>query len=136
MGRREVMSVPDTNPEVPLIASPHDLRVSLGEKVGESGIRAALETGESAFVHSFTTGSAVDGPGVRVVGWLTGCQFRCVYCHNPDTWKMTNGMPVTLARAVEVVKKYKHGLQTMKGGLTISGGEPLMQHRFVMKLFS
>jgi pyruvate formate lyase activating enzyme len=71
-----------------------------------------------------------------VVAWLTGCQFRCVYCHNPDTWKMSNGMPVTWSRAVEVVSKYRHGLQTMKGGLTISGGEPLMQHRFVLKVFA
>jgi pyruvate formate lyase activating enzyme len=55
------------NPEVPLIGSPYDLRVSLGEQVGETGIRAALESGESGFVHSFTTGSAVDGPGVRIV---------------------------------------------------------------------
>jgi pyruvate formate lyase activating enzyme len=122
--------------EVPLIASPYDLRVALGEKVGESGLRAAVESGETGFVHSFTTGSAVDGPGLRVVAWLTGCQFRCVYCHNPDTWKMTNGMPVTLARAVEVVSQYRHALSTMKGGLTISGGEPLMQHRFVIKLFT
>ncbi|HXJ55191.1 MAG TPA: pyruvate formate-lyase-activating protein [Verrucomicrobiae bacterium] len=129
------MSAAPSNPEVPLIASPYDLRVSLGEQVAETDIRAALETGECGFVHSFTTGSAVDGPGVRLVAWLTGCQFRCVYCHNPDTWKMTNGMPVTLARAVEVVSQYRHDLQTMKGGLTISGGEPLMQHRFVLKVF-
>jgi pyruvate formate lyase activating enzyme len=99
-------------------------------------IRTALETGEVGFVHSFTTGSAVDGPGVRIVAWLSGCQFRCVYCHNPDTWKMTNGMPVTLSRAVEVLSQYRHGLRTMKGGLTISGGEPLMQHRFVLKVFA
>jgi pyruvate formate lyase activating enzyme len=98
-------------------------------------MHAALESGECGFVHSFTTGSAVDGPGMRVVGWLAGCQFRCVYCHNPDTWKMTNGMPVTLARAVETVSKYRHDLSTMKGGLTISGGEPLVQHRFVLKVF-
>ena len=122
--------------EVPLIASPYDLRVALGEKVGESDLRAAVESGDCGFVHSFTTGSAVDGPGLRVVAWLTGCQFRCVYCHNPDTWKMTNGMPVTLARAVEVVSQYRHALSTMKGGLTISGGEPLMQHRFVIKVFT
>ena len=70
------------------------------------------------------------------MAWLTGCQFRCVFCHNPDTWKLTNGMPVTLARAVEVVGQYRHGLKVMKGGLTISGGEPLMQHRFVLKLFA
>jgi len=124
------------NPEVPLEGSPYDLRVSLGEKVGELDIRAALESGESGFVHSFTTGSAVDGPGVRIVAWLSGCQFRCVYCHNPDTWKMTNGMPVPLSRAVGQIQKYRHDLQIMKGGLTISGGEPLMQHRFVLKVFA
>jgi pyruvate formate lyase activating enzyme len=125
-----------SNTELPLIASAHELRVSLGEKVSEPDIRAALESGDSGFVHSFITGSAVDGPGVRIVAWLTGCQFRCVYCHNPDTWKMTNGMPVKLARAVEVLKQYRHGLGVMHGGLTISGGEPLMQHRFVLKVFA
>ena len=52
------------------------------------------------FLHSFTTGSAVDGPGVRVVAWTTGCMWRCLYCHNPDTWTMSNGMPVTVAQAV------------------------------------
>jgi pyruvate formate lyase activating enzyme len=130
------MSTNVSDPEVPLVASQYDLRVSLGERVGESGIRAALEKGDPGFVHSFTTGSTVDGPGVRVVGWLSGCQFRCVYCHNPDTWKITNGMPVTLSRAVEVIKQYRHGLATMKGGLTLSGGEPLFQHRFVLNVFS
>ncbi len=130
------MSATTETPDVPLIASQYDLRVSLGEKVGESGIKAALETGDCGFVHSFTTGSAVDGPGIRVVAWLAGCQLRCVYCHNPDTWKMINGMPVPVARAVEVVSQYRHSLQTMKGGLTISGGEPLMQHRFVLKVFA
>jgi pyruvate formate lyase activating enzyme len=130
------MELETANPDVPLIGSPYDLRLSLGEKAGETGIRAALESGDWGFIHSFQTGSAVDGPGMRIVGWLSGCQFRCVYCHNPDTWKMTNGMPVPLARAVEVVSQYRHGLRTMKGGLTISGGEPLMQHRFVLKLFA
>src|SRR5215510_151741 len=130
------MNTTATTPETPLEGSPYDLRVSLGERVTESDMRTAVESGECGFVHSFATGSAVDGPGVRIVAWLAGCQFRCVYCHNPDTWKMTNGMPVTLSRAVEVVSQYRHGLQTMKGGLTISGGEPLMQHRFVLKVFA
>jgi len=126
-----------TAPETPLLAAtPYDLRVGLGENVRESDMRAALETGDVGFVHSFTTGSAVDGPGIRVVGWMAGCQFRCLYCHNPDTWKMTNGMPVTAVRAAEVVGQYRHGLGTMKGGLTISGGEPLLQDRFVLKVFS
>jgi pyruvate formate lyase activating enzyme len=122
--------------DLPLVASPYDLRVALGEKVGETDIRSALDSGEWGFVHSFTTGSAVDGPGMRVVAWLSGCQFRCAFCHNPDTWKLSNGMPVTLARAVEVVGQYRHDLRTMKGGLTVSGGEPLVQHRFVLRLFA
>jgi pyruvate formate lyase activating enzyme len=126
---------PSTHPDVPLIGSPYDLRVSLGENATEPDIRTALETGEWGFVHSFMTGSAVDGPGVRVVAWLAGCQFRCVYCHNPDTWKMTNGMPVSVSRAIEVVSKYRHDLKITKGGLTISGGEPLVQHRFVLNVF-
>ena len=130
------MSADASNPETPLIGSPYELRVSLGEKVGESRIRAALDSGDWGFLHSFQTGSAVDGPGMRIVAWTSGCQFQCVFCHNPDTWKLTNGIPVTLARAVEVVNQYRHSLRTMKGGLTISGGEPLMQHRFVLKLFA
>jgi pyruvate formate lyase activating enzyme len=131
------MSAVAPNPEIPLLAaSPYDLRVSLGENVSEQDARAALKSGELGFVHSFTTGSAVDGPGVRVVAWLAGCQFKCAYCHNPDTWKMSNGIPVPISRAVEQVKKYRHDLQITKGGLTISGGEPLMQHRFVLKVFA
>ncbi len=130
------MELETANPDVPLLGSPYDLRVSLGEKAGEAGMRAALDSGDWGFIHSFQTGSAVDGPGMRLVAWVSGCQFRCVFCHNPDTWKMSNGMPVSLTRAVEVVSQYRHGLRTMKGGLTVSGGEALMQHRFVLKLFA
>src|ERR1700745_3804289 len=119
----------------PPIGSPFDLRVSVSEKVDETDVRSARERGDWAFIHSFTTGSAVDGPGVRLVAWLTGCQFRCVFCHNPDTWKLSNGMPVPLQRVVDVVNKYRNSLRITKGGLTISGGEPLLQYRFLAKLF-
>jgi pyruvate formate lyase activating enzyme len=115
-------------------SSPFELRVDLGKDVPESTVREALATGDMGFLHSFTTGSAVDGPGVRVVAWTAGCMWRCVYCHNPDTWTMRNGLPVTVARATDELRKYRHGLQVMKGGFTLSGGEPLMQHRFAMKL--
>ena len=122
---------------VPLEAkSPYELRVHLGEGVPEQSVRDALATGDMGFLHSYTTGSAVDGPGVRVVAWTTGCMWRCQYCHNPDTWTMTNGIPVTVARATEELRKYQSGLQIMSGGLTISGGEPLMQHRFVVNLLA
>jgi pyruvate formate lyase activating enzyme len=88
------------------------------------------------FLHSFTTGSTVDGPGVRVVVWTTGCNWHCLYCHNPDTWTMSNGIPVTLAHATEELGKYRYGLKIMSGGLTVSGGEPLLQDRFVVKLLA
>ena len=114
--------------------SPFELRVNLGEGVPESDVRSALATGDMGFLHSFTTGSAVDGPGIRVVAWTAGCMWRCLYCHNPDTWTMRNGIPVTIARATEELRKYRHGLRTMRGGFTLSGGEPLMQHRFALKL--
>jgi pyruvate formate lyase activating enzyme len=115
-------------------SSPYDLRVGQSSDVSESAAKRALATGDMGFIHSFTTGSAVDGPGIRVVAWTAGCQWRCLYCHNPDTWNMMNGMPVTLDRAIEALNKYRHGLNKMSGGLTISGGEPLMQHRFILKL--
>lgn len=116
--------------------SPFDLRVNLGRNVPEANVRIALATGDMGFLHSFTTGSTVDGPGVRMVAWTTGCQFRCLYCHNPDTWNMSNGIPVTLERATGELRKYRTGLKAMSGGFTLSGGEPLMQDRFAVRLLS
>src|SRR5262245_38066144 len=127
----------ETAAATPLVAkSPYELRVDLGKGVPESDVRTALATGDMGFLHSFTTGSAVDGPGIRVVAWTTGCQFRCLYCHNPDTWTMTNGIPVTVIKAAAELGKYRQGLKVMSGGFTLSGGEPLMQHRFAVKLFA
>ena len=116
--------------------SPFELRVNLGTGVPESDVRTALATGDMGFLHSFTTGATVDGPGVRVVAWTAGCMWRCQYCHNPDTWTMSNGMPVTVQNAATELRKYRQGLKIMGGGFTLSGGEPLMQHRFAAKLFS
>lgn len=116
--------------------SPFDLRVDLGKDVPETDVRTALAQGDMGFMHSFTTGSAVDGPGVRVVGWTTGCMWRCQYCHNPDTWTMRNGIPVSVAQALQELSKYRHGLKAMSGGLTLSGGEPLMQRHFVTKVLA
>src|SRR5574337_2168973 len=116
--------------------SPFELRGNWALKVPDADVRGALATGQMGFLHSFTTGSTVDGPGVRVVAWTTGCQFRCLYCHNPDTWTMTNGIPVTITRASAELRKYRTGLQVMSGGFTLSGGEPRMQDRFAVKLFT
>jgi pyruvate formate lyase activating enzyme len=124
-------------PSVALEAkSPYELRVHLGDAVPEQSVREALATGDMGFLHSYTTGSTVDGPGVRVVAWTTGCMWRCQYCHNPDTWTLTNGIPVAVTKAVEELGKYRHSLKLMGGGFTLSGGEPLMQDRFSAKLLA
>ncbi len=133
------MSTRKTRPasQTPLTArSPFELRVGLSAAFPEEAMRDALATGDVGFLHSFTTGSAVDGPGIRLVAWAAGCMWRCVYCHNPDTWSVRNGIPVPLERAVEELRKYKAGLHAMRGGFTLSGGEPLMQHRFAVRLFA
>jgi len=122
---------------VPLEAkSPFEMRVHLGDDVPDIDVRTALKTGDMGFLHSYTTGSAVDGPGLRVVAWTTACMFRCQFCHNPDTWTLSNGIPVTLERAIDGVRKYAEGLKRMHGGFTLSGGEPLMQDRFAARLLA
>src|SRR5262244_729269 len=131
------MSIAQQTQYPPLEAtSPFELRGTWTSKVSDDEVRAALASGDMGFLHSFTTGSAVDGPGIRVVAWTTGCQFRCLYCHNPDTWTLTNGIAITVARASDQLRKYRHGLKVMSGGFTLSGGEPLMQDRFAVKLLS
>jgi pyruvate formate lyase activating enzyme len=121
---------------VPLEArSPFEMRVHLGDDVGETDVRTALQTGDMGFLHSFTTGSAVDGPGIRLVAWTTACMFRCQFCHNPDTWTLSNGIPVTLGKAIAEIQRYANTLKRMNGGFTLSGGEPLMQDRFAVRLF-
>lgn len=114
--------------------NPFELRINRSAGVQDSFVRTSIETGDVGFLHSFTTGSAVDGPGIRVVAWTAGCNWRCQYCHNPDTWTVKNGTAVPLERAVEELRKYRRGLQVMSGGLTVSGGEPLLQDRFVVRI--
>jgi len=128
---------PEVTPEsYPIEAkSPFELRVNQSGDMSEADAKQAEKNGDIGFLHSFTTGSTVDGPGVRVVAWTAGCHWRCVYCHNPDTWARINGRAVPLERAVEVLGQYRAGLKLMSGGFTLSGGEPLIQDRFAVKLF-
>jgi pyruvate formate lyase activating enzyme len=134
----EIAPAPTLSPQkVSLEArSPFEMRVHLGDDIPDMDVKAALKSGDLGFLHSFTTGSAVDGPGLRLVAWTTSCMFRCQYCHNPDTWTLKNGIPVPLSRAIEEVQKYAGGLRAMNGGFTLSGGEPLMQDRFAARLFA
>ena len=87
------------------------------------------------YVHSWEVGSTVDGPGLRFVAFLTGCLLRCQYCHNPDTWHKHNGRPVTVARAMREIAKYTQVLKLSHGGITLSGGEPMVQRAFMMQIF-
>jgi pyruvate formate lyase activating enzyme len=116
--------------------SPFELRVNLARDLPETTVKEALASGDMGFLHSFTTGSYLDGPGARVVAWTTGCGWRCQYCHNPDTWTLRNGFPISVQRAIEELRKYRQGLMKMSGGLTLSGGDPLMQDRFAAKLLA
>ncbi|MGZ5165172.1 MAG: pyruvate formate-lyase-activating protein, partial [Burkholderiales bacterium] len=88
----------------------------------------------TGYVHSWEVGSTVDGPGLRFVAFLTGCLLRCQYCHNPDTWHKHNGHPVTVSRAMKQVGRYAQVLK-LSGGLTLSGGEPMLQHAFTREIF-
>lgn len=80
-------------------------------------------------LHSIESFGAVDGPGVRFVAFLQGCPLRCRFCHNPDTWKCDDGDDITAGELVEKISRYKNFIK--KGGVTFSGGEPLMQADFV-----
>jgi len=89
----------------------------------------------TGYVHSWEVGSTVDGPGLRFVAFLSGCLLRCQYCHNPDTWHKRNGRPVTLSRAMHEIGKYAEVLKISRGGITLSGGEPMVQRAFMMQIF-
>lgn len=89
----------------------------------------------TGYVHSYEVGSTVDGPGIRFVGFLSGCLLRCQYCHNPDTWHKSNGTPVTAAQAMRQIGKYAKVLKVSNGGVTLSGGEPVVQRAFMMQIF-
>ncbi len=84
------------------------------------------------YIHSFESFGAVDGPGLRFVIFMQGCPLRCQYCHNPDTWKVKTGNEISVPEIVNKVKSYSNYVKT--GGVTISGGEPLLQAEFVHKL--
>ena len=82
------------------------------------------------WVHSVESGGTSDGPGIRYVLFLAGCPLRCLYCHNPDTRHMHDGTPASSADIVEEIGTYAEFLRRAKGGITISGGEPLVQPEF------
>jgi len=119
--------------EIP-VGGRHDLRHDLSPDAPETD---DYSEGEGAFgyVHSYETGSRLDGPGIRVTIFVSGCPLRCVYCHNPDTWHLKHGTKVPLERVVTRLGDFAPALRSMGGGLTISGGEPLVQPAFTRRIF-
>lgn len=85
-------------------------------------------------VHSIQSLGTVDGPGVRFVVFFQGCNLRCKCCHNPDTWSLSGGTEYTASDIVEKAKRYKEYFGD-NGGITLSGGEPLLQPDFAMEIF-
>lgn len=84
-------------------------------------------------IHSCESFGAADGPGVRYIVFLQGCKMRCKYCHNPDTWNLSGGEEKTADELIQSALKFKKYWGD-KGGITISGGEPLLQIDFLIDL--
>lgn len=86
------------------------------------------------YVHSTESFGSVDGPGIRFVTFMQGCRMRCQFCHNPDTWKIGTGMPYTPQALLDEALQYR-AFWGQKGGVTVSGGEPLLQVEFLTEYF-
>lgn len=88
-----------------------------------------------ARVHSRESAGTVDGPGLRYVVFMQGCPLRCKFCHNPDTWDVKGGTETSVGELLADIVKYKTFMDFSGGGVTISGGEPLLHKKFVTALF-
>ncbi len=88
-----------------------------------------------ARIHSFESFGTVDGPGIRFVVFMQGCHLKCKYCHNRDTWPLKSGTIYTVDDVFERIMKYKTYILSSGGGVTITGGEPLIQTKFLITLF-
>jgi len=96
---------------------------------------AAPEAARAGRVHSWDVSTGVDGPGTRLVVFLAGCPLRCLYCQNPDTWHMRDGRHRTVADIERRMRRYARFVTTAGGGVTVSGGEPLLQPAFTRDVF-
>ena len=115
--------------------SRHDLRVGISpDAPDESQLKD--EEGAFGYCHSYETSSRYDGPGLRVVLFLSGCLLRCSYCHNPDTWHLKDGTYVSAEQVLARLGSFAPALRSLDGGLTISGGEVLVQLAFSRRLLS
>jgi pyruvate formate lyase activating enzyme len=115
--------------------SRHDLRVGKSPNAPDDD---AFEDEEGTFgyCHSYETSSRYDGPGLRVVLFVSGCFLRCVYCHNPDTWHLKDGTYVSVEQVLKRLAAFAPSIRELGGGLTISGGEAMVQLAFTKRIFA
>jgi pyruvate formate lyase activating enzyme len=115
--------------------SRHDLRTGVSPDAPDED---KFKDGEGAFgyCHSYETSSRYDGPGLRIVLFVSGCLLRCTYCHNPDTWHLKDGTHVSAEQVLRRLGDFAPSLRSLGGGLTISGGEAMVQLAFVKRIFA
>jgi pyruvate formate lyase activating enzyme len=116
--------------------SRHDLRTGKSpDAPDESQLRDEID-GAFGYVHSYETSSRYDGPGLRAVLFVSGCLLRCTYCHNPDTWHLKDGTRISAQEVIDRLGSFASALRALDGGLTISGGEPLVQVDFTRRILA
>jgi len=116
--------------------SRHDLRVGKSPDAPDEGELRDEAEGAFGYVHSYETSSRYDGPGLRVVLFVSGCLLRCSYCHNPDTWHLKDGTYITAQQVIHRLGEFAPALRQLNGGLTISGGEVMVQLAFTRRILA
>jgi len=116
--------------------SRYDLRVGLSPDAPDEGELKDEAQGAFGYVHSYETSSRYDGPGLRAVLFVSGCLLRCTYCHNPDTWHLKDGTHVSAEQVIDRLGQFASALRALDGGLTISGGEVLVQLAFTKRILA
>jgi pyruvate formate lyase activating enzyme len=116
--------------------SRHDLHVGVSPDAPDEEKLAKEADGAFGYAHSYETSSRYDGPGVRVVLFVSGCLLRCTYCHNPDTWHLKDGTYVSAQQVLDRLASFAPALRALDGGLTISGGEPMVQLAFTRRILA
>jgi len=116
--------------------SRHDLRVGLSPDAPDEADFRDNGAGEFGYVHSYESSSRYDGPGLRVVLFVSGCLLRCQYCHNPDTWHLKDGTYISAKQVISRLSDFAPALHSLDGGLTISGGEPMVQLGFTHRILA
>ena len=108
--------------------------IPVADHLGRSDLLLGLRTGELGTVHSWELVTAVDGPGTRMTTFLAGCPLRCLYCHNPDTMTARGGVAVRADDLLDRIRRYRGVFLATGGGITLSGGEVLMQPEFARRV--